>query len=66
VFGGELLVSLTPNPLLILGSGNLSMPIPNVQGLIGFRLSTQGVRLDIFASGLQPVLLNAQDIQLGL
>lgn len=65
-FGGELLVSLTPGPLLVLGAGNISMAIPNNQGLIGFRLATQGVRLDVLPAGLQPVLLNAQDIQLGL
>lgn len=66
MFGGEVLVQLTPSPVAILGTGNLSVQIPNNQGLIGFRLATQGLRFDTLASGLQPVLLNAQDIQVGL
>lgn len=66
MFGGEVLVALTPGPLLLFGTGNLSVAIPNNQVLSGLRLATQGVRLDVLASGLQPVLLNAQDIQLGL
>jgi hypothetical protein len=66
MFGGEVLVALTPSPVVIIGSGSQSLAIPNNQGLIGFRLATQGLRFDNLASGLQPVLLNAQDIQVGL
>lgn len=51
---------------LLSGSGNISLQIPNNQALIGFRIATQGFRIDVAGAGLVPVLLNAQDVLLGL
>ena len=65
-WSGEVLVALAPRVLLVTGSGNISLPIPNNQSLAGYSLATQGFRLDIAGSNLAYVLLNAQDIHLGM
>lgn len=65
-FGGELLLSLNPGPVVLLGTGNLSLAIPNDQGLIGLQFSSQGARFDVISGNLQPVMLNAQDVRVGL
>lgn len=60
--GGEILVALAPPPITLIGSGNISIPIPGLPFALGTRLATQGIRVD---AGPRLVLLNAQDIELG-
>ena len=59
---GELLISLFPAPILNIGVGNHSMPVPLDPSLAGLTLATQGFRL---MSTLTVDALNAQDLFLG-
>jgi hypothetical protein len=63
-WNGEWLVALTPPPILIAGTGNIVLPIPNVPIYAGAIVATQGFRLDSSATGPQLLLLNAQDAEL--
>lgn len=62
---GELLFAPVPPPALYIGSGDITVPVPNQAWLIGAFVSTQGMRLDSGTAGPQLVLLNAQDVELG-
>jgi hypothetical protein len=62
---GELLLAPTPSPLPFLGSGDITVPVPNQAWLIGAFVSTQGMRIDPSPAGPLLQILNAQDIELG-
>ncbi len=55
---GELLISLMPAPLSVVGAGDIALALPKAPGLIGATFSMQGARLE---PGPQIVLLNALD-----
>jgi hypothetical protein len=63
---GEILVQLSPSPVLAPGSGSYSVAIPNLPIWLGYPLSTQGVRFDVVGGNPTFVLLNALDLVLGL
>jgi hypothetical protein len=63
---GEVLVQLSPSPVLVPGSGSYSVAIPNLPIWLGYPLSTQGVRFDVVGGNPTFVLLNALDLVLGL
>src|SRR5262245_54618776 len=63
---GEVLVQLSPSPVLAPGSGSYSVAIPNLPIWLGYPLTTQGVRFDVVAGNPTFVLLNALDLVLGL
>lgn len=63
---GEWLISLALPPVLISGAGQISVPLPNDLGFIGFPISTQGLRIDVLMGLPHLVVLNAQDLILGL
>jgi hypothetical protein len=62
---GELLLAPTPPPALFIGSGDITVPVPNQAWLIGALISTQGMRIDASGAGPLLELLNAQDVELG-
>jgi hypothetical protein len=62
---GEVLVQLTPMPILVTGLGPHSFAIPNVASLAGLPAATQGVRVESVGSTQIIVLLNALDLVLG-
>ncbi len=62
---GELLFAPVPSPVLYIGSGDITLLVPNQPWLSGALVSTQGMRLDSSGAGPQLVLLNAQDVELG-
>lgn len=60
---GEVLISF-PNLLFsLVGTGDLSLPVPQLPALFGFTLSTQGARVE--SVGTPIVLLNALDVSFG-
>ena len=63
---GEFLVALSPSPVAVPGTGNLSILVPNDPNLLGASAWSQGVRIDSSASGTSFLLLNAQDLRLGM
>lgn len=63
--GGEALVSLTPAPATVLGTGDITVPVPANPVLVGTALASQGVRIDAVGAAAQFVLLNAQDFVVG-
>lgn len=62
---GEILVQLTPFPILVEGVGFFSFAIPSDNGLIGLPVATQGVRVDSVGPTQAVILLNAIDLVLG-
>lgn len=65
VFGGEVLLALSPVPGTLAGTGNLSLPIPSNPALAGATFSSQGYRVDVVGGAAAIVPLNAQDLVLG-
>ena len=65
MFGGEILIALSPPPVLLFGLGSHSWSVPDVCGLCGLPLVSQGFRLGISGGSSQLTLLNAQDLILG-
>lgn len=64
LLNGELLVAVTPGPILIAGGPSFVFPVPNSAGLQGFQFSTQGVRLQLVGPTATLELLNALDLRL--
>ena len=62
-FGGEILVAPFDSQISL--NGSFSVAMPNNAALLGLTFSAQGVRVDT-APNLRIVLLNAQDLILGL
>ena len=65
IWNGEFLVALAPPPVLLVGTGNIALPIPGHRSVGGTQISTQGFRLDASGAGSQLLLLNALDLVLG-
>lgn len=67
LFNGELLVRPTPYLVYLNDNlGNYSLAIPSAPSWDGFRLSTQGIRLQIVGPTIGVELTNALDLRLGL
>src|SRR4029077_11049811 len=66
LLNGEVLVQLSPMPILIEGPGNFAFAIPNLSSLIGFQAATQGVRVEAVGPTQFIILLNALDLVLGV
>ena len=66
ILGGELLLGVAPPPLFLSGSGSHSVPIPNTAALMGAPLFAQGLRVDTPGGVPTLILLNAQDLVLGM
>ena len=68
LLGGEVLIQLTPPPILIPvpATGTLTIPMPAATSGQGFLLVTQGLRVDNVGPTTRTVLLNAQDLMLGI
>jgi hypothetical protein len=64
LLNGELLVAITPTPILVSGGPSFVFPVPNAPGLQGFQFSTQGVRLQLVGPTASLELLNALDLRL--
>jgi hypothetical protein len=60
---GEVLITLAPPPITIIGTGNISIPLAADRSIVGTSVSTQGARID--NPGPVLLLLNAQDVVLG-
>ena len=65
LLGGEVLVQISPAPILLQGTGAFSVPIPLGAIWLGYPISTQGLRLDNVGPTTTFVLLNALDLVLG-
>lgn len=63
--GGEILIGLVPDPLLLVGAGSHALLVPNVSTLLGAMVPTQGFRLDNLGPTTVLVALNAEDLVLG-
>ena len=66
LFGGELLVQLSPAPIMLTGSGGYSIAIPSGGSWTGTSLVFQGLRLDLIGGNVTFVPLNAMQLVLGL
>lgn len=64
--GGEILIQLSPAPIAVAVPSAFSFPIPAAASNIGFRLATQGIRVDQVGATTNLVLLNALDLTFGL
>lgn len=64
--GGEVLIGLAPAPAIVTGNGSHALAIPNVSALIGSEAFTQGFRIDGRGPTTVLVLLNAEDLRLGV
>ena len=64
--GGEILIGLVPPPTFLPGVGAHSVPIPSAPVFMGASLFTQGFRVDAPGGIPALVLLNAQDLVLGM
>lgn len=60
---GEVLVSLPTLAFTLIGTGDISVPLPLDLSLVGFPLTAQGLRVE--SVGTPVVLLNAQDLVIG-
>ncbi|MBK9383445.1 MAG: hypothetical protein IPN34_01275 [Planctomycetes bacterium] len=66
LFGGELLIQLSPEPVFIAGTaGSFALPIPSSSWFLGGAVSVQGLRIEADSSGPRIVLLNALDLVFG-
>ncbi|MCA8977375.1 MAG: hypothetical protein KDC98_21815 [Planctomycetes bacterium] len=65
MFGGEILIALTPPPVLMFGLGTHTFAVPNVPGACGLAVTSQGFRLDTVGGASQLTLLNALDLVFG-
>lgn len=64
--GGEVLIQLAPAPLIVAVPASSGLAIPAAPSGIGFRLATQGIRVDQVLGVPTLVLLNALDLTFGL
>ena len=65
LFGGELLVQLSPAPIMLSSAGSYAIPIPAAGSWIGTALTFQGLRLDLVGGNVEFVPLNAMQLILG-
>ncbi|HZN39575.1 MAG TPA: hypothetical protein VFD82_12275 [Planctomycetota bacterium] len=65
LFGGELLVQLSPAPVMLTSPGSYSIPIPAAGSWTGTQLAFQGLRLDLIGGNVTFVPLNAMQLVLG-
>ena len=65
LFGGELLVQLSPGPVLLTSPGSYSIAIPAAGSWTGTELVFQGLRLDLIGGNVTFVPLNAMQLVLG-
>ena len=63
---GELLVQVSPAPIVLSVPASFTLPIPGALSGLGSVLATQGVRVDTVGPTTRVVLLNALDLVLGL
>jgi hypothetical protein len=64
-FGGELLVQLSPAPIILTSPGSYAIAIPAAGSWTGTQLAFQGLRLDLVGGNVTFVPLNAMELVLG-
>lgn len=64
--GGELLMQLTPAPIVLTVPSAFSLPVSAARAGLGAMLTTQGLRVDNVGATPTLVLLNALDLVLGV
>jgi hypothetical protein len=65
IFGGELLIQLSPSPIGFTSTGSFSLAIPSATTWIGTDLTFQGLRLEAVGPGLGIVPLNGLYLVIG-